>query len=1366
MRVLRYGFMLLVVMQQWVHAQAPSPEFLQAWSAGGAGLDQGKSVAVDDNGNILVIGDFTGSAVFGDSALSGKAGQNIFFTKYDASGRALWARVAGGDLQDLSAGIATDNNGNVMIAGTFRRVPPLTQNATTSAEDLDILLAQYDAAGQRLWSKPLGGSYDDVAHAVAADHLGNIYLTGAFSESASFDSLTLPTGALSSAGGKDLFLAKYNSSGKLLWARSAGGVGDDAGLSIVADNDGEVYIAGYFNARASFEGRFVATRSASDTVDLFIAKYDFSGALQWVKSAGGEGFDAGTALAVDGDNNLYMTGVCTANAVFETSPVISYGAQDVFIAAYTSAGDLRWARTAGGLGTDAGLDLVAEKAGTVLVTGGFRETAAFDEGFSLTSAGEADVFLARYDAFGKNLGAWRYGATAEDRGQSLALRANNQIVLTGSFTQALELGQHHLFSSEQSQDVFVANLCFGCVARSPRVEAVGASLDGHAAADTIGSFLPIVALNNTFSANVSDADGASDVVEVRFVLRDAANQFIAQASDHNASDGWSWDFNTKNLDGWASPAKLEVEAVDRTGLKHASSTVIKFLDKIPRWLRKLHEKGILQSSFVRSDTAYVLKVTLAETDLWRRDFTARLLGEFKNHLTIGGDAEIIYSLNQSRIYGEYEAHGVAVILNETVLKKEISGPIKIPVSNLITFVIKPLDTTFTLFNKERGQIPLVNFGFARLYLSVKYGATLAVHHVGLVNLLIDSSSYFEPGIRLGMSVNGVVDLGIASVTASAAINSEAYLRLFYGHDSSGTFHVVKIDGNRASAVAMLNLKLRACIGRRWWRVCAEKSLKEELFKINLLGGSGAMPEVTSVSGGSLEMPSTQALNTPVFNVPTVPEVLEAPRFAANTNAPLLVWMHNADTSSMRPQIHFAAWANHDLAFHGALDTSTALRMDPHVGALDSNTVVVVWTQNLLDHKATPSSEKEIVSQQEIFAKIYDRKTASWGAAINLSQNNLPDGKAQFASDGKGAGLATWTQQSTLASAREDSLFLPSAWELYFSFYQKEAGAWSRAQALTHNAAADFGVRLMHANGFFAAVWAHDADGDFKTEYDEEIRLAIFDPLNAAWSAPVTLSRSSSFKREPQIVVTKKGRPVVMWQEQKQAADSSVASQLWYVIASPSYSNWTEPRLLHESAQRLETPVMVALPLGEGEPVAVSWREMSRETGEVLVSLANLGEHAPAWSVPDTLASDSRVHWMNTMAVDDKNNLAVVYAKTVMQPDTMTSIPRDLGNFGTGHNLDLVVRGVAMNLALRSRPNTALGRLGDVNADGRINALDALYIASYLEKVRVPETIAQRLAAGLADADFDGAMTKADLSLLKDYLAGAPGNYAFGQTVAY
>ncbi len=146
----------LVALSNRESAHAQGPEFLQAWRVGNADFDQGKGVAVDHEGNIFVIGDFTGPVVFEDITLSGKGGQNIFFTKYDASGRVLWARAAGGDLQDFSAGIATDNNGNAVVAGTFRRVPPPAQNTSVAAEDLDILLAQYNTTGERVWSKPLG----------------------------------------------------------------------------------------------------------------------------------------------------------------------------------------------------------------------------------------------------------------------------------------------------------------------------------------------------------------------------------------------------------------------------------------------------------------------------------------------------------------------------------------------------------------------------------------------------------------------------------------------------------------------------------------------------------------------------------------------------------------------------------------------------------------------------------------------------------------------------------------------------------------------------------------------------------------------------------------------------------------------------------------------------------------------------------------------------------------------------------------------------------------------------------------------------------------------------------------------------------
>ncbi len=203
--------------------------------------------------------------------------------------------------------------------------------------------------------------------------------------------------------------------------------------------------------------------------------------------------------------------------------------------------------------------------------------------------------------------------------------------MTGSFTRSVDLGRHHLESVEQSQDAFVANLCFGCNARPPRVEAVSSQFGGHAASDTVGYFIPLDGFQqNLFTAYVTDDDGAGDIVEVRYVLRDRDNRLIAQDIDRDPSDGWSWNFDVVKLDWWRSPARLEVEAVDRTGLKNSSSKFIKFFDNVPAWLRKLHDKGILNTSFVIGDTAYVLKVNLADRDLWRRDFSLRILGTLEN----------------------------------------------------------------------------------------------------------------------------------------------------------------------------------------------------------------------------------------------------------------------------------------------------------------------------------------------------------------------------------------------------------------------------------------------------------------------------------------------------------------------------------------------------------------------------------------------------------------------------------------------------------------------------------------------------------------------------------------------------------------
>jgi len=302
---------------------------------------------------------------------------------------------------------------------------------------ISIVLAVFlycgTALGQNVqWAKRAGGTDEDYGYGVAVDGLGNSYVTGSFFGTTTFGLGEANETTLNSPGNYDMFVAKFDSSGALLWAKQAGGVNSSAeGFGLAVDGSGNSHVTGYFDGTATFgPGQNL---KAAGNYDLFVAKYNSSGALQWAKRAGGVGSSTDAySIAVDGSGNSYVTGSFDATATFgpneinETS-LTAVGVYDTFVAKYNSSGALQWAKRAGGVGSAAdGFGIAADSSGNSYVTGSFDAssgnsyvTGSFDatatyglgevNETSLTALGLWDIVVAKYDSNGALLWAKRAG---------------------------------------------------------------------------------------------------------------------------------------------------------------------------------------------------------------------------------------------------------------------------------------------------------------------------------------------------------------------------------------------------------------------------------------------------------------------------------------------------------------------------------------------------------------------------------------------------------------------------------------------------------------------------------------------------------------------------------------------------------------------------------------------------------------------------------------------------------------------------------------------------------------------------------------------------------------------------------------------
>ncbi len=191
-----------------------SGNFLWAKKAGGTSNDEGYSISTDNSGNVCITGYFRGTASFGSNSLvsSGTSYYDIFISKLDTSGNFLWVKKAGGTNNDYGSGIVTDNSGNSYITGRFVGNASFGSTTLTSSGFEDIFIAKLDSSGNYLWAKKAGGTGgNDSGYDLATDSIGNCYVTGYFSGTASFGGNTLTI-----SGGTETFISKIGTIHELM----------------------------------------------------------------------------------------------------------------------------------------------------------------------------------------------------------------------------------------------------------------------------------------------------------------------------------------------------------------------------------------------------------------------------------------------------------------------------------------------------------------------------------------------------------------------------------------------------------------------------------------------------------------------------------------------------------------------------------------------------------------------------------------------------------------------------------------------------------------------------------------------------------------------------------------------------------------------------------------------------------------------------------------------------------------------------------------------------------------------------------------------------------------------------------------------
>lgn len=398
--------------------------------------------ATNSAANIVTTGAYQstyggGSAYFGNDA---------FISKFNPDGTCIWSTYYGTADEDAAKSISKDTSGNLYIAGyTFSTSGLASTGALhpASGGSYDAFIAKFDTSGERIWGTYFGGEGDDGWGPIAlhGDRFGNIYLTGQTTSATGIStSGAYQSSLFAGLGDQDAFLAKFNSSGSLIWSTYYGGNFGDGAYAVTNDSSGNIYITGNTNSTTGIST--TGQMANNGGYDAFVAKFDPSGNKTWSTYWGGNLDDYGLGIACDDSANVYLTGatLSTSNLTTPNAFQVSYGGgyQDGMLGKLSSAGDLLWSTYYGGTSEDEGDKIIVAPNGGVYISGYTGSNTGMVSAGAIQSqlGGSYDGLIARFSQSGAMLWGSYIGGVDAEEAYSIAADALGNLYVGGNTMSA------------------------------------------------------------------------------------------------------------------------------------------------------------------------------------------------------------------------------------------------------------------------------------------------------------------------------------------------------------------------------------------------------------------------------------------------------------------------------------------------------------------------------------------------------------------------------------------------------------------------------------------------------------------------------------------------------------------------------------------------------------------------------------------------------------------------------------------------------------------------------------------------------------------------------------------------------------------
>lgn len=387
---------------------------------------------------------------------------DALIAKFNTKGQRIWASYFGGARADFGNGIHLAKDGTLIIVGTAESRNDIASpgyETPTFAGIVDVFLAKFTTDGARIWSRYWGGPDIDWVFTLTTTPGGDILIGGStYSDSG----IAAPGQLIDRYSNWDAYLARFNTNGQYITSTYLGGGDLDDVSDLQCDDQGNIYVLGTTHSINGIIPRNSYQPKNAGKSDVMLWKLDANFKIIWSTYCGGSEDDTGLSLVLDQDKNLYFTGISSSpnyplgsNAGFSTLK----GGQDAHVTKFSNDGQLLWATYLGGTGKEYGYDLELDPKGTgaIFVVGGTDQSPGFISGRGWQTeygGGVADALLVKLDPIGQVMWSTYYGGSGWERFNSMVMDTLDNIYALGFTTSPAGMStinaQQNFYGGEMS----------------------------------------------------------------------------------------------------------------------------------------------------------------------------------------------------------------------------------------------------------------------------------------------------------------------------------------------------------------------------------------------------------------------------------------------------------------------------------------------------------------------------------------------------------------------------------------------------------------------------------------------------------------------------------------------------------------------------------------------------------------------------------------------------------------------------------------------------------------------------------------------------------------------------------------------------